>query len=47
MYILSFEAIFSKNQFFNESEIESFKNLTEFYSPHINKDNSLAELQIW
>lgn len=22
-------------------------NLTEFYSPHFNKDNSLAELKIW
>ncbi|CAI6355305.1 unnamed protein product [Macrosiphum euphorbiae] len=39
-----FETIFSKNQFLNTSEIESFKNLTDFYSPHINKDNSLAEL---
>ncbi|XP_060846309.1 52 kDa repressor of the inhibitor of the protein kinase-like [Rhopalosiphum padi] len=42
-----FETIFSKNQFLNASEIESFKNLAEFYSPHVNKDNSLAELKIW
>lgn len=46
MYI-GFETIFSKNQFLNTSEIESFKNLADFYSPHINKDNSLAELKIW
>jgi len=47
MYIIGFETIFSKNQFLNESEIKFYKNLTEFYSPHINKGNSLAELQIW
>jgi len=41
-----FETIFSKNEFLNESEIESFQNLTKFYSPHVNKDNSLAEIKI-
>lgn len=25
----------------------SFKNVTEFYSPHVNKENSLAELNIY
>ncbi|XP_025407188.1 52 kDa repressor of the inhibitor of the protein kinase-like, partial [Sipha flava] len=34
-------------QFLNASEIESFKNLAKFYSPHVNKDNSLTELKIW
>ncbi|KAL4089466.1 hypothetical protein QTP88_024500 [Uroleucon formosanum] len=42
-----FEAIFSKNQYLNVCEVDSFQNLLEFYSPNINKDNNLAELKIW
>ncbi|KAL4090644.1 hypothetical protein QTP88_025438 [Uroleucon formosanum] len=42
-----FEAIFSKNQYLNAFEVESFQNLLEFYSPNVNKHNSLAELKIW
>lgn len=44
---LGFESIFSKNKQLTSSETESFQNLIEFYSPHINKENSLAELKIW
>ncbi|KAL4120004.1 hypothetical protein QTP88_012752 [Uroleucon formosanum] len=42
-----FEAIFSKNQYLNAFEVESFQNLLEFHSPNVNKHNSLAELKIW
>jgi hypothetical protein len=42
-----FQCLFSSNEHFTEDDKLHFTQLVEFYSPQVDKNNSLTELRLW
>lgn len=45
--LIGFECLFSNNVDLTENDKAYFKELVEFYSPQIDKNNAIAELRLW
>jgi len=45
--LIGFECLFSNNVDLTENDKAYIKELVEFYSPQIDKNNAIAELRLW